>query len=110
MPNPAGLAISPLNSEYEAVEYSFKLYPAIVAGDTISPSPSPVIEQASFPAGEALLTFGPPVVVSNGTGVVFYVKVVGGTEGVLYETICTVWTTQGNVLKCRGNYVLTAMS
>lgn len=110
MPTAAPLAISPLNSEYLVVGYSFKLYPVIIAGDTISPSPSPVVEQVSFPAGQPILNFGPPVVINNGTAVAFYVSVVGGVEGTEYETICTVWTVGGQRLKCRGNYVLTAMS
>lgn len=86
------------NSENRVVAWDFKLFPEIVAGDTLS---SAVIE---FTPATPALTFGTATV--SGTQIQATLTVSGGVANAVYETTCTATTTAGRVLICYGDIVL----
>ena len=86
------------NSENRVPAWDFKLFPEIVAGDTLV---SGVIE---YSPNDGKLNFGSTTV--SGTQIQATLTVTGGVANTEYETTCTATTTAGRVLICYGDIVL----
>lgn len=90
------------SSENRVVAWDFKLFPEIVAGDTLS---SAVVE---FTPASPALTFGAPAV--SGTQIQATLTVTGGVQNAEYKTTCTATTAAGRVLIAYGDIVLVGPS
>ena len=90
------------NSENRVLSWDFKLFPEIVAGDTL------VSAVILFTPPTPALTLGIPIIA--GTQIQATLTVTGGVVNTEYKTTCTATTAAGRVLIAYGDIVLVGPS